>query len=383
MAVKVYGEAEFWLSTGKVFLLLIVFSFTFISMVGGNPQNDAYGFRYWNNPGSFAEDLSTGHLGRFQGFLEAIWSAAFACVGPEYISMIAAEAKHPRTYLKTAFKTVYWRFCFFYVGSALAIGIVVAYNDKTLAGSSSGGSGASSPYVIAMGNLGISGLPHLVNALLVTAIFSAGNGCTYYATRCLYGIALAGRAPRFLKKCTKSGVPIYCFAIVMAFPFLSFLQVSNGSEIVLTWLTDLSTAAIVIDYVVISFTYICFYRACKAQGLDRSKLPYKGRFQPWSSYISCCWMTLVVLCYGYTCFEPWNIQNFFISYILVLLMPVLYVGWKIFHKTRFLRPKEVDLNWDSLQITAYEEALHASESPVGFWKEISQLIPFWKFKDSD
>lgn len=49
-AVRWYGEAEFWLSTGKFFLILLVFSFTFVTMVGGNPQHDAYGFRYWHNP---------------------------------------------------------------------------------------------------------------------------------------------------------------------------------------------------------------------------------------------------------------------------------------------------------------------------------------------
>lgn len=48
--VKYFGEAEFWLSGGKVILMAIVFSFTFVSMVGGNPQHDAYGFRYWRNP---------------------------------------------------------------------------------------------------------------------------------------------------------------------------------------------------------------------------------------------------------------------------------------------------------------------------------------------
>jgi hypothetical protein len=41
--VKWYGEAEFWLALGKVFLILIVYSFTFITMVGGNPKKDAYG----------------------------------------------------------------------------------------------------------------------------------------------------------------------------------------------------------------------------------------------------------------------------------------------------------------------------------------------------
>lgn len=41
-----------------------------------------------------------------------------------------------------------------------------------------------------MQNLGVTGLPHFVNALLVTSIFSAGNTYTYCATRNLYGLAL-------------------------------------------------------------------------------------------------------------------------------------------------------------------------------------------------
>ena len=55
LVVKAYGESEFWLSGGKAILVFILFAFTFVSMVGGNPQHDPYGFRYWNNPGAFAE----------------------------------------------------------------------------------------------------------------------------------------------------------------------------------------------------------------------------------------------------------------------------------------------------------------------------------------
>lgn len=382
-AVKVYGEAEFWLSTGKVCLLLLVFSFTFITMVGGNPQGDAYGFRYWNNPGPFATYRSHGGSGRFEGFLAALWSAAFTCVGPEYISLIAAEAKHPRRYLKNAFKMVYWRFCIFYVGSALAVGIVVAYNDPTLIKISSGGSGASSPYVIAMGNMGITVLPDVVNALLLTSIFSAGNGCTYYATRNLYGMAVAGRAPKILTKCTKQGVPIYAFAVVMAFPFLSFLQLSNDSQTVLSWLVSLSTAAIVIDYIVICTTYIFFHRACVAQEFDRSSLPHKGFFQPWAGYIGAAWMLLVVLCYGYSTLKPFSLKNFLIDYILVLMMPVLYGGWKFFHKTKLVKPSEADLIWDSLEITAYEEATSVTDRPAGFWRDVMALFACGKRNGSN
>lgn len=72
-----------------------------------------------------------------------MWSAAFTFVGPEYIGMVAGEAKLPRRYLKNAFKTAYFRFTLFFVGSALCVGIVIPYNDKTLVGILSGSSGGA------------------------------------------------------------------------------------------------------------------------------------------------------------------------------------------------------------------------------------------------
>lgn len=180
LVVNAYGEAEFWLSGGKVILVLALFVFTFITMVGGNPKHDAYGFRYWNHPGAFAvgplfnssvphvmtdvnpfqEYRSQGSLGKLEGFLSSLWTASFCIVGPEFISLVAAEAKHPRKYIKAAYKTIYIRFFIFFVGSALAVGIVLPYNDPTLVGillgsGSGAGTAAASPYVIAMKNLGV------------------------------------------------------------------------------------------------------------------------------------------------------------------------------------------------------------------------------------
>ena len=141
-------------------------------MVGGNPQGDAYGFRYWSNGNAFQGNSypNPNHpsLGKFEGFLSCLWSASFTVVGPEYISMVAAEAKRPRVYIKTAFKTVYFRFGLFFIGGALAAGIACASYWKDLEGVVAGGEGSgtagASPYVIAMEHLKVKILPHIVNA---------------------------------------------------------------------------------------------------------------------------------------------------------------------------------------------------------------------------
>ncbi|KAI5272112.1 putative amino acid permease [Aureobasidium subglaciale] len=353
-------------------------------MVGGNPQHDAYGFRNWKD-GAFAEYRTEGTLGRFEGFCAALWSASFCVVGPEYISMVAAEAKRPRTYIKTAFKTVYWRFGIFFIGGALAAGIIVSHMDPELVAIVSGtgeggGTAAASPYVIAMKNMGIAGLPSFVNALLVTSIFSAGNTYTYVATRSLHGMAVEGRAPGIFKKTTKNGVPIWCFAFVMIFPCLSFLQVSSGSNKVLTWLVNLITAGGVINYIVMTVTYIFFWRALKAQGIDRKTLPYCGWFQPYSAYLGLAWMIMIVFCYGYTAFAPWSTDSFFIYYTMSLIVaPVTFFGWKLLKKTKFKTPMTTDLIWERPTIDAYEATF--LDPPNSFWNEM--LGPLRKNKGSD
>lgn len=222
--------------------------------------------------------------------------------------------------------------------------------------------------------MGIGVLPHITNALMLTSIFSAGNTYTYAATRNLYGLALEGRAPRFLSKTTKGGVPIYAFLVVMCFPFLSFLQLSSGSSTVLTWLINLITAGGIIDYIIMTITYIYFYRACAVQGVDRRAFPYYGRFQPYSAWIALVAETLVVLFYGYSSFTPWSVSNFFTYYTMVILAPILFFGWKLLKKTKVVQPHEADLVWERPIVEAYEATF--INEPIGFWTEMVQLLGF-------
>lgn len=85
--------------------------------------------------------------------------------------MVAGEAIYPRRTIKQAFKTMYWRFGIFFIMGALCVGIILPYDDPTLndlLNNEGTGTGASSPYVIAMKNMGISVLPDLTNVSLST-----------------------------------------------------------------------------------------------------------------------------------------------------------------------------------------------------------------------
>jgi amino acid transporter len=317
LAIEWYGEAEFWAALGKVLLIVGLLIFTFIVAVGGNPQHDHFGFRYWYEPGAFAEYYSTGSLGRFQGFLQCLIFASLAVAGPDYVSMAAGEAVNPRGVLPKAFNAVFYRLTTFFCLGSLAVGVLVPYDDAELAAAFTENrpGAAASPYVVAMNRLGIPILPHIVNGLILTAAFSAGNSYVYCASRSLYGLALEGKAPKFLTRCTRKGVPIYCVLFVLLIALLAFLQVSQGSAVVLSWFVSLVTASQLINYSVICVTYVCFRRALRAQSINRGSLPYQGYLQPYAAYYALTATFTFALIGGYTVFLPgnWDVASFLFS----------------------------------------------------------------------
>jgi len=94
ISVRWFGIAEFYLSIFKVILICGCMAFTFVTMVGGNPLHDRYGFRYWKDPvgattleymynanipkGAFIEYGAPGNTGRFLGVLACVIQATFS-----------------------------------------------------------------------------------------------------------------------------------------------------------------------------------------------------------------------------------------------------------------------------------------------------------------
>ncbi|KAJ3948526.1 uncharacterized protein N0V96_002781 [Colletotrichum fioriniae] len=313
LMVKYFGETEFWLAGGKLLLIGILFFFTFITM------------------GPFVEYIDEGDLGRFHGFLAALWQAAFTIVGPEYLATVAGEAQRPRTTMKAAFKSVYWRFGIFFVGGALCVGIVLPANDPTLLSvlsSGETGTGAASPFVIAMKNMNVGVLPHFVNALLLTSIYSAGNAYVYCSSRSLYG------------------------------------------------LTNLITGGTLVTYIVICVNYLFFYRALKAQNFNRSDLPYRGYLQPYGTWVALVWLMAVEIFYGYAIFlrGRWDTGIFFSNYTMGFLAICLFCGWKILKRTKFIRPEHADLVWIRPTVDEHEAAMAGNENEVGLRRRLAQMV---------
>ena len=74
------------------------------------------------------------------------------------------------------------------------------------------------------------------------------------------------------------------------------MGVSAGSGKVFGWFANMTAVAGLMTWFGIAVTYIRFYAGVKAQGLDRSKLPYSSKLQPyaaWYAAISCLLISFV------------------------------------------------------------------------------------------
>ena len=55
LGISYFGEFEFWLSAIKVMKLCGLIILSLVLMLGGGPDHDRKGFRYWKDPGGFNE----------------------------------------------------------------------------------------------------------------------------------------------------------------------------------------------------------------------------------------------------------------------------------------------------------------------------------------
>jgi len=373
-AVAIYGEAEFIFASIKILTIVGLLILALIIDVGGVPGQHRLGFQYWRNPGAMKKYVSTNpNTGRFLGLWSTLVNAAFSYGGVEMVAVAAGEAENPRKNIPKAVKRVFWRILFFYVLGSLAIGVLVPSNDphllKAIANGSAGA--ARSPWVIAIVRAKIPVLPSIINAVILTSASSSANAFLYTGSRYLYALAQNRQAPRFLLKCSKSGVPYWCVMITASISLLTYMSCSSGANTVFEWFQNLTTISTLFTWVSICISYIMFKKALEAQGVDRNTLVFKSPFQPYVCWVALVFFSLIIFFNGFDAIAPsFDYQGFITDYIGVPIYFGLYLFWKVLKRSKWRNPAEAD-------IYTGKASLDAVEWPERKPKNIVERIWFW------
>lgn len=333
LSVNVYGESEYWFAMIKV-VTVIIFIITSFFMIFGIIGGEPVGFANF-----FIDEapFNGGFLAIFGIFL----AAGFSFQGTELLGITAGETKDPGKNIPKAVRSVFWRILLFYILAIFAIGVLIPYTDPRLLSEDV----AVSPFTLVFEKLGIAFAASVMNAIILTAMLSAGNSGLYASSRMLWQLAVDGKAPKIFTKLNKRGVPVYALLATLAVGCLAFLSSFFGDGIVYIWLLNASGLSGFIAWVGIAISHYRFRKAFIKQGRDLKELPYKAPFYPFGPLFALTLCLIVIVGQNYSAFIgtiDW--YGIAVSYIGIPLFLIFWFGYKIKRKTKMVRLEECELD---------------------------------------
>ena len=239
--VKLFGEMEFWLAIIKVLAIIAMIAFGSYLLASGSGGSQSNIQNLWELGGFFPNGI--------MGLVMAMAMIMFAFGGIELVGIAAAETDNPQKTLPKAINQIVYRVLLFYILSLVIILSLYPWNQMAQGGS---------PFVLIFDSLGSQTVATILNFVVLTAAISVYNSTNYCTSRMLLGLAQQGNAPKFLSKINPRGVPVNAVMVSAFFTLLCVLINYLFPEKAFNLLMMLVVAAIVINWVVISYTHLKF-----------------------------------------------------------------------------------------------------------------------------
>ena len=299
MAVKVYGEMEFWFTMIKVVtvVLMILGGAGMIWLGWGNSGHPVDLGNLWQHGGWFPHGVT--------GMVLALPVVVFAFGGIETIGMAAGEASQPERTIPRAVNSVLWRILIFYVGALFVIMAIYPWDQLGTQGS---------PFVTTFAKLGISQAAGLINFVVITAALSGFNSTTFSGSRMLYSLSNKGQAPAVLGKVSAHGVPIRGVLVTLAClvfgVVLNYLLPGRIFEVMMSILSFNT----VWTWSMVLIAHFSFRRR-----FGKTTFPLRG--WPFTSAICLAFLMFVLVMLGYS---PDTRVALYVGAVWVLLLSVAY-----------------------------------------------------------
>ena len=221
LTVKGFGESEFFFSLIKVLaiIIFIIIGIVMITKIMLTPE--AATFSNWTKG-------EAPFVGGFSALIGVAMIAGFSFQGTEMVGVAAGESKDPKKTIPIAIKQIFWRILLFYIVCIFIIGTLIAYDDPRLLQAASDENIALSPFTLLYEQAGFAFAASVMNAVILTAILSAGNSGMYSSTRMLFDMAKNRSAPKVFSKLDTRGVPMNALYATTAIAALCFLTTFIG-----------------------------------------------------------------------------------------------------------------------------------------------------------
>jgi len=252
IAVKVFGEVEFWFGMIKIVTILALIA-TGIFMVTTNFETPA-GHASLTNITSGFQMFPNGWV----KFVMAFQMVFFAYQAIEFVGITTSETANPRQVLPKAIKEIPIRIVIFYVGALVAIMAIFPWQQLPV---------NKSPFVTVFQMVGIKWAAGLINFVVLTAAASSLNSTLYSTGRHLYQIAKETPNSKVMNRLklnslSRMGIPsraIIFSAIVVAVS--AFINVLPGVSDAFALITASSSGVYIAIYILTMLAHLKYRKS--------------------------------------------------------------------------------------------------------------------------
>jgi AAT family amino acid transporter len=281
IAVRLFGEFEFWFSLIKVVAIIALIAMG-AAVVFFGFTNDwvPLGFdNLWVHGGFFPNGIG--------GLLMSLQMVLFAYVGIEMIGLSAGEAENPKKTIPMAIDSLAWRILIFYMGAILVILAIFPWNEVGQQGS---------PFVVMFERLGLREAAGIVNFVVITAALSSCNAGIFSGGRLLYSLSINGYAPEKFAHLSESGVPHRAVMAAVMVPMvgvvLNYFVPDKAFQYVMAAVTFIGLMV----WIAILYTQMRFRKSLTPAQAE--SLSYRTPWWPYSSWFALAFIVLVIVLMG-------------------------------------------------------------------------------------
>ena len=310
IAVKVFGEVEFWFGMIKIVTILALIA-TGIFMVTTNFETPAGHASLTNITNGF-QMFPNGWV----KFVMAFQMVFFAYQAIEFVGITTSETANPRQVLPKAIKEIPIRIVIFYVGALLAIMAIFPWQQLPV---------NKSPFVTVFQMVGIKWAAGLINFVVLTAAASSLNSTLYSTGRHLYQIAKETPNSKVMNRLklnslSRMGIPsraIIFSAIVVAVS--AFINVLPGVSDAFALITASSSGVYIAIYILTMLAHLK-YRKSKEFMPDGFVMPAYKVLNP---------LTIVFFLFVFVClFLQESTYIGAVGATILIILFGIYSNWK-------------------------------------------------------
>lgn len=389
----VFGWFEYFTAILKI-LVLIIFIIVGVALVFGvGPEGTVHHGENWQDGKAF--------LNEFKGFGNSVLLAILAIGDNTFTGFLAGESKSPRFSVAHAVFLIPIRVTVFYLISVALIGILISPDNENLLGSDSGV--ASSPFVIAINQAGIKGLPDVLNVAIIFAVAAIAAESFFIASRILQSMAHQGIIPAWVSKVDSRGRPRISLAITSVLCVtLTYINLSGEGITVFKWLSQTASTGYFMVWLVISITSFRFRAALRAQNdpLFRETYAWKCSLWPFPPawlFACCCFYigtSFYLALYPIVSFavlfsargelirfiqgSDTPTAYYFFQYMFgTILIVFSAIGYKLIFRTKLRDPRTVDLQ-TGRRTLGFEEIKELDEyKAMPRWRKFVSFVQLW------